>query len=243
MPDNTQDSAQDTTESQAIPKPTILEDSEGQPSSEVSADAIAKQVLESLAPQLDDLVSKKVQSTKDKRLDRVEKISGGLSQLEQALADVAAGGDPQAILAAAQQQDLAQRLAKLESSVSSPSSAGNSESGTAFDKAVGLLTEAGLAGDPEVTKLMSGSFKTDADMLFAASELVLRRQIKPRAPAEAATPPASAGTVMSGKVDVDALTAELETLRLKGNWDEKLNDTQTVKQRMDEIYDALATAV
>lgn len=197
----------------ALPKPTF--DEVSQPAgSELSAEAIAQQ-FEQRLKDTEERLSRKFQSQKDKELADIRRTYGDLSEVQKALAEVKAGGDPDKVFAALEQRNLYQKVAELEAKLSAPNQSlpsGNDEADKAYEEAVGLLQQAELTNDPEVMKLMGGRYKNPNDMLFAVNKFVLQRNTKRKASPASASSPAGGGgattTIAAASETVDNLTAQ-----------------------------------
>lgn len=212
-----------------LPKPQYQEQPVAQqPSAEAKPGATFD--IESLMPAIEELVEKKVQSTKDRRIDRMEKQYGDLSELGKMLADVKGGADPKDILDAVERKELLDRIAKLESASQPAPIPGKSEADEAFVKAKDIIKEAGLNNNPRVLEVMSGTYAKPAEMLEKLTLTVLAEVAgKPQATdaskvAPSAPPSGNLGqqaeqdfnsmleSAVTGQIDIDALRAAAEKL-------------------------------
>src|SRR3990167_8229690 len=194
-----------------LPKPSF--ETPSQPAgSELSAEAIAEQRLEQRLKDTEEKLRREFQSKYDKDTAANRKLYGDLSEVQQALAEVKAGGDPDTVYAALEQRNLYQKISDLEarfSAPSQPSQNGNAEADVAFDKAVGLVTEAGLANDPEVQELFKTFKGKPEDFSYAVNELVLTRNTKPAPSAASATSPAGGGGAIGNAESIQAQIAAI----------------------------------
>ena len=196
-----------------LPKPSF--ETPSQPAgSELSAEAIAKQDEQRLKD-TEERLWRKIQSKLDKDTAEVRKTYGDLSEVQTALAEVKAGGDPDKIYAALEQRRLYEKVAELESKISSPTQSspnGKAEADEAFDKAVGLVTEAGLANDPEVQELFKTFKGKPDDFVIEVGRKVIARNTQKAPAAASATSPAGGGgaavTLDSATDKVNELTAQ-----------------------------------
>ncbi len=153
--------------------------------STVEAEAIAKAVQPLLQTWLDDQLTRKLQSEKDRRINQVERkletMQGALGRFTEL---VKGGMSP----------DQAQQQLRVESAIeyveslrqqtgegggsaqSFPPAAGKPEQ--AIDEAKGLLSEAGLDSDPEWVQMVSKGFSDAHEAVKAAANLIIRRAIK-----------------------------------------------------------------
>lgn len=199
----------------SLPKPTFTEVS--QPAgSELSAEAIAEQKLEQRLKDTEEKLRREFQSKYDKDTAANRKLYGDLSEVQKALAEVKAGGDPDKVFAALEQRNLYQKVAELEAKLSAPTQVspdGTAEADEAYEKAVGLLTEVGLTNDPEVLKLMGGRYKNPTDMLFAVNKFVAQRNTKkPASPASVSSPAGGGRTADSA----ESIQAEINAILSDG---------------------------
>lgn len=211
MTDNQQEGGQEILEG-ALPKPTFQEPSDDQQLSAAAAKGAQSSGL--TAEQVAEIVKREIQGLKDQRVDKVYKGLG--ADPKQIVEAIKGGKDPDQVLADYQSQNLFERLDAIEQRFASPtpqtSQNGNAEQDAAFDKAVSLVTKAGLANDPDVQKLFQGQYKSPADFAYAVSELVLTRNTKTQPAAASVTMPAggskSSGNASTIQAQIDAIISD-----------------------------------
>ena len=208
MPEITKEPLSETPEVEELPKPTFDEPSHESTSESVSA--VAAQYEQRLKD-TEEKLRREFQSKFDKDTASVRKTYGDLSELQKALAEAKAGGDPDKIYAAIEQRNLYAKVEELEKRLSAPQTAspGKSEQEEAYGKAVGLLKKHGLDNDPDVLKLMSGKYNSPTDFLFEVNDFVMQRNTKkPASPASAASPAGGKGVTR----DAAAVSSEIAVL-------------------------------
>jgi len=197
--------------SEDVPTPTFKDEVSD---SKVSIDsqALAKQVAELLRPDFEKIA----QSTKDKRIAKLEKAVGGLAELE------ALG------VAIPPEVKLEMRLRDLEqSSVSKPVSQG---SGTVDANGwAKIIADVGLdTKDSETIALLRGEYRNLDHFEAAAFRLKKRLDSKPNPSLE--TSPSLNGRPLSAKPDRDQLAAELSELQNNPTKDNKERRAELVKE-------------
>ena len=210
MPETILDGASETPD-ESLPKPSFEQSSQSDPSESVSA--IAAQYEQRLKETKEEL-RREFQSKQDKDIANVRKTYGDLSEVQKALAEVKAGGDPDKIYAAIEQRNLYQDVQELKQRFTAPNpvSSGKSEQDEAYAQAVGLLKEAGLDNDPGVMKLMGGKYKNANEFLFEVNRFTLQNITKKPAAAASASSPAGGARTASNAGDIqsqmDAITGD-----------------------------------
>lgn len=211
MSDQPKDGGQELA-NKGLPKPEFEEVSDDQQHSEAAKESVQFDENAFLA-KVEDLIERKVQSSKDQRIDKLYKNLG--SDPRQIVEAIKGGQDPDKVLESLERQSVFDRLDRIESSVATPnrpSPNGRAEVDEAFDEAVGLVTEAGLSNDPEIQEMFKGKYKNPNDFLFAVNKKVLARNTKKSPAAASATVPAGGGgavmSLQSVSDEVDNLTAQ-----------------------------------
>lgn len=176
------------------PTPTFTEASKASSPSGLDAKALAKEVAEILRPDFE----KVAQSTKDKRIARLEKAVGiDLSELEEMGVTI-----PENVKTEA-------RLRRLEARESAPVQEASSGRGDSSDseQASKVMQEAGIdANSPEGIGLLRGTYRNLDHFRAEAYSLKLRLANRP-APSPSAAPAAQAEASPQG-TDAEALKKE-----------------------------------
>ena len=211
MPDQLKDGGQELA-NEALPKPEFEEVSDDQQHSEAAKTGAQFDESAFLA-KVEQIVKREVQSTKDQRIDKLYKQLG--SDPRQIVEAIKAGQDPDKVLESLERQSVFDRLDRVESVIASPqkpSPNGRTEADEAFDKAVGLVTEAGLANDPEVQELFKTFKGKPDDFVIEVGRKVIARNTQKAPAAASATSPAGGGgasvTLDSATDKVNELTAQ-----------------------------------
>ena len=211
MSDQPKDGGQELA-NKGLPKPEFEEVSDDQQHSEAAKESVRFDENAFLA-KVEDLIERKVQSSKDQRIDKLYKNLG--SDPRQIVEAIKGGQDPDKVLESLERQSVFDRLERIETAVATPnrpSPNGRAEVDEAFNDAVGLVTEAGLANDPEIQEIFKGKYKTPGDFLFAVNRKVLARNTKPQPAAASVMSPAGGGATSNAKTaqaNVDGLMEKL----------------------------------
>jgi hypothetical protein len=179
-----------------LPKPVFSESGSVGSTSQLSPDAIAE-LSKALSPMIEDTVNRAVQSTKDKRFSKLDKVTRDmevLASLKEQGATIPPEVERDYQLRDYVTQQIDSRLASEPSdngiSQSAPKAAGQFDALTVI-KSFGLDT-----GDAEVIKLMSGTYRNTDHFQAEAAKLAYTRASKP-APSAAGTPPLGGGNAQS----------------------------------------------
>jgi len=231
------DSGRDGLDEQELPKPVISDPSTDKQTS-VEADDLEEKLMTRLESHMEKLIDKRVKSIKDKRWDRVEEQYGALSDLQQALADVKAGKDPDEVLEAIEMRNIRNDIAELKQTLAAPTqqARGAGDVDEAWKKAKALVEEAGLTGDRDVVETMSDEYESVDDFLFAVNRAVLKKTAKPQpSPAGAVQP---GGRAPSSDMSVEEATEVLNDARSKPRSQRTLEEQAIVDDAMSIIEEA-----
>lgn len=175
-----------------LPTPTF---SDKAPSStSTDADDIVTKVLARLEP----MVERKVQSAKDKRLSKIDKLEKALGGRLDLVAELESEGVtiPQEVKTRLEVRDLQDRLSQPAAEPEQPSSAredGPSTQRTAVNEAVAELQKHNLTPDAAFIELCRGRYTDRASFDLAVSRYILGKV----APTQQTTPPSPATIVQS----------------------------------------------
>ena len=193
----------DQSEEQELPAPSFSEQGDSSPS--VDADAIVSK----LTPILEQLVERKVQSTKDKRLSKIEKALGGrldlLAELEELGQDV-----PKEVRSELRLRELEERLTQQSTQPAPARDDGSSQQKAAVTDAIAELSKHGLdTNDAGFIQLLRGQYKNRAEFDLAVTRHVVAKLAPQKAasPADVVQAPATGG--VAGK-SVEALTSDYQ---------------------------------
>lgn len=191
-----------------LPTPEISES--GASSTSSGADEIVSKLL----PQLEQMIERKVQSTKDKRISEIEKVLGGRSKI---LAELESEGVniPKDVRTQMQIRELEERLAQQTGQPAPVVDNGLSTQKAAVTDAIAKLTEYGLSSnDPAFIELLRGKYQNKDAFDKAVLGHVVGKLApqKPANPADVVQPPARAGATEKSK---EALTSEFKQKMLE----------------------------
>jgi hypothetical protein len=208
--DNVLDGGSEIAEA-GLPKPEFTESSQPNPS-ELSAEAIAKQDEQRLKD-TEERLWRKIQGKLDKDQAEVKRTYGELSEVQAALAAWKEGKDPSEFESAFELREIKRELAELKQAAPTQASPnGKVDGDKAFDKAVGLVTEAGLANDPEVLELFKTYKGKPDDFVIEVSRKVIARNTKTQPSAASASAPAggmrTAGNAEAIQAQIDAIYSD-----------------------------------
>lgn len=167
-----------------LPTPTFSEQASSPTSPD--ADSIVRQVLAQVEP----LIDRKVQSTKDKRLSKIERALGGRLDLLEELEGEGVTVPPE-VKTQMQIRDLQDRLSQPQSQPETPMPArddGSSTQRQAVNEAVAELTKYNLTPDAQFIELCRGRYSDRASFDLAVKGYILGRV----APTQSPTPPSPA---------------------------------------------------
>ena len=171
----------------------------------------ADEIVSKLLPHLEQIIERKVQSTKDKRISEIEKVLGGRNKI---LAELENEGVsiPKEVRTQMQLRELEERLAQATGQPASPNVDGSTSQKAAVTEAITELKEHGLAtDDPDFIEILRGRYASRAEFDLKVQKYINRklRPTKPANPADVVQSPAARG---ASTVDVEKLTARLMEL-------------------------------
>lgn len=188
-------------EADELPTPSFSGNGDSSPS--VDADAIVNK----LTPILEQLVERKVQSTKDKRLSKIEKALGGrldlLAELEETGVEI-----PKDVRTQMQIRDLEERLTQQTTQPAQSVDSGLSTTKQAVTEAIAELSKFELdQNDPDFIKLLRGNYKSRAEFDLEVQRHIVKKLTpsKPANPADVVQSPVRSG---AQEKSVEALTSE-----------------------------------
>lgn len=184
-----------------LPEPTFS-DNGGSSTSNGAEDIVSK-----LLPQLEQLIEKKMQSTKDKRIDRIEKALGGRDKI---LAELEEAGVP-----ITKEVRAEMRIRELEDRLNQPSTQpaqapvdGSTGTKAAVTDAIAELNKFGLSSnDPDFLALLRGKYNNRAEFDLAVSRHVVGK-LAPSKPANVADVIQSPARGGATDKSVDALKSD-----------------------------------
>jgi hypothetical protein len=167
----------------------------------------ADEIVSKLLPQLEQMIERKVQSTKDKRISEIEKALGGRSKI---LAELEEAGVPitKEVRAEMRIRELEERLTQPPTQPAQAVDAGPSTQKAAVTDAIATLKRHELdPNDPAFIELLRGKYANrDAfDKAVLGHVVTKLAPPKPANPADVVQAPARAGAT---EKSVDALTDE-----------------------------------
>jgi hypothetical protein len=137
---------------QELPTPSFSDQATSSTSS--GADDIVSKLL----PQLEQMIERKVQSTKDKRISEIEKVLGGRSKI---LAELESDGVniPQDVRTKMEIRELREQIAGQSPQPAPASVDGSTQQKAAVTEAIAKLSEFGLSSnDPAFIELLRGKY-------------------------------------------------------------------------------------
>jgi len=211
----------------APPTPTVASvESPAAGSAEPSFDAgaLVDEMLEKLAPMLDDKIDARFKSAKDKRFAKVEEILTAVKE---------AGGDPEKVRGRLEQADLYDRLDKIEAGISSGGAVGAAPEPDIQSDTAEILQKADIPfDDPDVAEWASKSFTSEAQALTGLRAVVTKRA--KQANVGAAATVGAAGRPVPVGDSYEELGAQLAELR--GKFDpESQKSRKEIQSKMDEL--------
>jgi hypothetical protein len=214
---------------QELPTPEFSETGASSPSN--GADEIVSKLL----PQLEQIIERKVQSQKDKRISEIEKVLGGRSKI---LAELESEGVtiPKEVRTQMQIRELEERLAGRSEQPAPSVDVGPSTQKAAVTEAIAKLNEYGLtSNDPAFIEVLRGKY-TNRDAFDKAVLGHIVGKLAPQKPANPADVVQSpVRTAAQGSADVGSLQAELMQLA-------KTPSAPGAMQRMVDIKKQLTEA-
>jgi hypothetical protein len=173
----------------------------------------ADEIVSKLLPQLEQMIERKVQSQKDKRISEIEKVLGGRSKI---LAELEEAGVPitKEVRAEMRIRELEERLNQPEGQPTPASVDGSTQQRVAVTEAIAKLTEYGLSSnDPGFIELLRGKYANrDAfDKAVLGHVVGKLAPQKPANPADVVQAPATAAASVNG--DTAAKLARLNELQ------------------------------
>ena len=162
-----------------LPKPSYQD----KPVAEQTSGAASSVTAESIAEIVKAEVERAVQSTKDKRFDKVERTYGDLSEIQGLLEAVKGGQDPKELLGALEIKNMKDEIAQLRAASSQPAPIpGKSGADEAYEKAKAIISKAELNNNPRILEALGSKYKDPSEMLTAVNMVVLEEVTgKPRA--------------------------------------------------------------
>lgn len=166
-------------ESQELPTPEFSES--GASSTSGGADEIVSKLIEKLTPVIEQTVDRKVQSTKDKRISKIEKALGGrldlLAELEEQGVSI-----PKEVRTEMQIRELQERISQPPAQPAPVSDNGLSQPKTAVTEAIAELSKFGLdQNDPAFLELLRGRYANRAEFDLKVQRYVVGKLAPPKA--------------------------------------------------------------
>lgn len=196
-------------EGQELPTPEFSE------SGDSSTSTGAEDIVSKLLPQLEQIIERKVQSTKDKRISEIEKVLGGRNKI---LAELESEGVtiPKEVRTQMQIRELEERLAGQSTQPAPASVDGSTLQKAAVTEALAELKENGLTtDDPAFIEILRGQYQSREAFDLKVQKYIngkLKPQ-KPANPADVVLSPATTPAASSG--DTAAKIARLAQLQLQ----------------------------
>ncbi len=213
-----------------LPTPQFSEKSDSSTSS--GADEIVSKLL----PHLEQIIERKVQSTKDKRFSDIEKALGGRSKI---LAELESEGVaiPKEVRTQMQIRELEERLAGQSSQPAPERVDGSTQQKAAVTEAIAELKDNGLTtDDPAVIEVFRGKYGSRAEFDLAIQKYINQklRSPKPANPADVVQPPVrssatgvTADSIEKGYLDAIAKVPRGNThqvSQVKAEWRKKARE-------------------
>jgi len=199
---------------QELPTPSFSDS--GASSTSSGADEIVSKLL----PQLEQIIERKVQSTKDKRISEIEKVLGGRDKI---LAELEASGVeiPKDVRSELRMRDLEERLTQQTQQPASKRDDGSSTQKVAVTEAIAELNKYGLdSNDAGFIGLLRGKYANRAEFDLAVTKHVVSKLAPQQPPSPAGMVQSPAATRASTPSN-DALTSQYKKdmldARGKGN--------------------------
>lgn len=190
-----------------LPTPTFSAESRGSTS---DADALVSKLLDQLTPKLEDLIARKVQSTKDKRVDKIEKVLGGRLDL---LAELEGEG-----VAVPKEVRNELRMRELEERLNNPTAQpvpgkvdGSTDQGLATAEAVAELKKYNLdPNESDFIQILRGQYPSKEAFDAKLQRYILGKVApkQPPSPAGFTQAPATGGATPQ---NVETLTKQYQT--------------------------------
>ena len=192
-------------EGQELPTPEFSE------SGDSSTSTGAEDIVSKLLPQLEQIIERKVQSTKDKRISEIEKVLGGRSKI---LAELESDGVniPQEVRTKMEIRELREQIAGQSTQPAPAVVDGSTTQKAAVTEAIAELRKYELSeNDPAFIELLRGKYKSREEFDLKVKGHIIGKLApsKPANPADVVQSPAAA---RPSTVNVDALAAEMQTL-------------------------------
>ena len=192
-------------DAQEAPLPTISSSSADVSSEapQFDAEALVDEMLEKLAPMLDNKIDARFKSAKDKRFAKVEEILSAVKE---------AGGDPEKVRGRLEQADLYDRLDKIEAGIRSGGDVGASPEPDIQGDTTEILQKADIPfDDPDVAEWAGKSFTSETQAITALKALVTKRAKQESGVSQATAVGASSQPAPPGESD-DELLERIEKL-------------------------------
>jgi len=174
----------------------------------------ADEIVSKLLPQLEQIIERKVQSTKDKRISEIEKVLGGRDKI---LAELEASGVeiPKDVRSELRMRDLEERLSQQAVQPAKVRDDGSSTQKAAVTDAIAELNKYGLdPNDAGFIGLLRGKYTNRAEFDLAVSKHVVNKLAPQPAPSPAGLTqaPAAARSTNSGNDIIAAYEKELAAI-------------------------------
>lgn len=204
-----------------LPQPKFSEPSASSTSAPASSNT--QPFTEAQLAQLEGIIEKRVQSVKDKRFSDLERSN---SELSRVVADLKGRGV--ALPPDLETQYQVETLVKQELSRQQPVDKSMSSQEKAFDY-MGVLKDYGLdTNDPEVLKLVGGTYTNEAHFTREAGLLAVRKA-KASTPSSSTEPPVSSTVVPTPVALTDAEKSTLD-LKLRGYYKQPIRFAKEIKE-------------
>ena len=183
-----------------LPKPSYQD----KPAAEQTSPAAQSSATPDIQAIVDAAVEKAVQSTKDKRFDKIERNYGDLKEIEQMLTAVKGGQDPKELLEALELKNLREEIAQIKQAVSQPQVIPGKDKATeAYEKAKDIISKAGLSNNPRILEAMGNTYADLSEMLTEVNLTVMGELTgKPRATDASKVTPSSSQAPMTSQQGV-----------------------------------------
>lgn len=191
-----------------------------------SVDDLVAKLSEKLTPQIESIIERKVQSTKDRRINALEKQYSGLSDIQQVLAEAKELRSKGLSDDQVEDKMLLRRLVESLTQPPVTAQAPGQAQPVVEDHARKILSEAGInEGDPEVVELARKQYASEAERVAAYASFVIRRSNKPQP-----NPAQATQTVPANIPNVDlAVAYQKELENIKG--DDRANQVIELRKK------------
>lgn len=180
---------------QDLPNPTFSDTGDS------STSGGADELVSKLTPVIEQIVQRTVQSTKDKRISKIEKALGGrldlLAELEEQGVPI-----PKEVRTEMQIRELQDRIAQQSTQPAPVRDDGSSQQKAAVTEAIAELQKYGLSSDdPDFLGLLRGKYSNRAAFDLEVQRHIVKKIVppKPASPADVVQPPVTGGAQPKGK--------------------------------------------